>query len=549
MDVQSAANLNIPEGSVRNIHDKDKRLLWSAVGYNVRYDGDTTQQTYTGKNLIDFKLSNLNERNTSVTENNGIFTMTATSTNLPRVTISTTSSLVVGNTYTLSAYIRARSVTDGYTYMRMRETVSGGDWIPSAPSQQSISVSSDFVKYSLTFTATVSNPAIWFYLSSLASQTILADIDVKDVQIEAGSTATSYEPYVGGIPAPNPDYPQDVNVVKGVQDVKVTGKNLVCVNNSGSNHGITYTANGDGSLTMSGLSDGVSSYKITEVADYMHLKAGQVYTVSANNSVTNNDVTIRLTRSNGTVFNYGVKLNEINKTFTFTSSTDAEVSVEMRVPSGINLSSGFIVKPQVELGNQSTTWELYQGQTFLVDLGSIELCKIGDYQDYIYKSGDGWYVHKEIEKSELGNLTWGHANTNQTGIYRKITNSLQSVIKPSAINIIFSGVCSHFIAVRADSAGTYGANQGISVNTSGSLLIYYDVYNTNLNSDDAAFSTWLQNNDVTLYYALATPTDTKITDNTLISQLDAIHDWLTRYDYYGNVTGNLPMIINRTGLT
>lgn len=39
-----------------------------------------------------------------------------------------------------------------------------------------------------------------------------------------------------------------------------------------------------------------------------------------------------------------------------------------------------------------------QSQSLTVDLGSIELCKIGSYQDYIYKSGGDWYVHKEIGK-------------------------------------------------------------------------------------------------------------------------------------------------------
>ena len=44
--------------------------------------------------------------------------------------------------------------------------------------------------------------------------------------IEKGSTATDYEPYVGGIPSPNPEYPQEIkSVVKPV--VKVCGKNLL----------------------------------------------------------------------------------------------------------------------------------------------------------------------------------------------------------------------------------------------------------------------------------------------------------------------------------
>lgn len=45
------------------------------------------------------------------------------------------------------------------------------------------------------------------------------------IQIEKGSTATSYEPYVGGQPSPSPDYPQDIKSVVN-PTVKVCGKNL-----------------------------------------------------------------------------------------------------------------------------------------------------------------------------------------------------------------------------------------------------------------------------------------------------------------------------------
>ena len=46
------------------------------------------------------------------------------------------------------------------------------------------------------------------------------------IQIEKGSEATSYEPYVGGQPSPSPDYPQEIKrVVNPV--VKVCGKNLL----------------------------------------------------------------------------------------------------------------------------------------------------------------------------------------------------------------------------------------------------------------------------------------------------------------------------------
>lgn len=38
-----------------------------------------------------------------------------------------------------------------------------------------------------------------------------------DVMLELGSTATEYEPYCGGIPSPNPDYPQPIESIKSVE--------------------------------------------------------------------------------------------------------------------------------------------------------------------------------------------------------------------------------------------------------------------------------------------------------------------------------------------
>ena len=45
------------------------------------------------------------------------------------------------------------------------------------------------------------------------------------IQIEKGSTATSYEPYVGGQPSPSPDYPQEIKSVVNPK-VVVYGKNI-----------------------------------------------------------------------------------------------------------------------------------------------------------------------------------------------------------------------------------------------------------------------------------------------------------------------------------
>lgn len=52
-------------------------------------------------------------------------------------------------------------------------------------------------------------------------------IDLNTFMVEEGSTATSYEPYCGGIPAPNPGFPIPIKNVTGNANVKIQNRNLV----------------------------------------------------------------------------------------------------------------------------------------------------------------------------------------------------------------------------------------------------------------------------------------------------------------------------------
>lgn len=49
---------------------------------------------------------------------------------------------------------------------------------------------------------------------------------VENAQIENGTNLKSYEPYCGGIPSPNPSFPQDIYNVTGNNNVKIQNKNL-----------------------------------------------------------------------------------------------------------------------------------------------------------------------------------------------------------------------------------------------------------------------------------------------------------------------------------
>lgn len=78
-----------------------------------------------------------------------------------------------------------------------------------------------------THTVTLTEPAImsWsVYRNKNYTQNIPAETIY--IQIEEGSTATAYEPYTGGIPSPNPEYPQALESVGESLIVTMEGTNV-----------------------------------------------------------------------------------------------------------------------------------------------------------------------------------------------------------------------------------------------------------------------------------------------------------------------------------
>lgn len=175
---------------------------------------------------------------------------------------------------------------------------------------------------------------------------------------------------------------------------------------------------------------------------------------------------------------------------------------------------------------------------FTLELGSTELCKIGNYQDYIYKSGDDWYLHKEIGKVVLKGTEGWNYNSGTAVFY--------------ASNVVgyntngFIPFSDYFVGQNITSYGQLSDN-GVAFlksTTNNRLVIKY----TSLGTNASAIQTWLSNHNTTVYYVPATPTDTQITDSTLISQLEAVHQFLIRYGYNATVSGNLPLMIDKTNL-
>jgi len=348
-----------------------------------------------------------------------------------------------------------------------------------------------------------------------------SNLPIKSFEL-GGNTYQATTSIAGGdeYDSPSPDHPQPVQVVTGDNTLKVVGKNLFDKNNANWTKAFLKT-NG------AGQTGSAADYALMPSGYYM-VKPNTTYYLSFEYGTSTNNVQQVL------VSEYDINKTHIQRTnikgisLTTHSNTaylrisfynfmndDAFVSTDKTNPDLV------IKNIQLEVGSTATTYEPYTSQTQLISLGDIELAKIGDYQDRIYKSGDKWYLEKYTGKETLnGDNSWsisaitGTVNTIRFRNYYGITSVVNNL-----------SLCDKFINRTADmEAGDYeciliSGRSYISINKSRMTGWSDDL--TNSEKIDL-FKTWLTTNNVLYYYALATPTTTEITDTTLIGQLENV---------------------------
>ena len=203
-----------------------------------------------------------------------------------------------------------------------------------------------------TYDFTDFNYIIVTYYSSnddtLSEQEIL-----NSIQIEEGSTATEYEPYVGGYASPNIDYPQKFYNLTGDVEVKVENKNLF--NKTTATQNALLNVSGQ-IVSQPGVSD-----ENGFISDYIFLKAGVNY-------------------YNNTRGYSNAGFYDLNKTFIerTTLNQSAIVTVLNDCYVRLNGKMGYLDTFQFEKGLTATPYTPHQDQTFTFPLGT-EKMYLGDY--------------------------------------------------------------------------------------------------------------------------------------------------------------------------
>lgn len=475
---------------------------------SVQLDGDTKQNTLSGKNLL-----NPSPYSTGGFYNQNVGTQ-LTNTFDAGITVSTTGNKtsIVGTVSYKGAVFVSTPLTVGQTYR-----FSGGASIDIENQHRATRYMLDSTftvtrklgnttsGSSATYDSTVTPEAGEVYFAVYEGVNSRGDnptftLECTDFQLEAGATKTDWEQYVGGVPSPNPNYPQDINVVTGDQTVLTTGKNWLSNTEndwsfSTANNMINQTA---GRYAQWGKIDGGKTYTMSRKA----VGSSTYWIVAFTTSVPDvNTIAIGWARP-----------TDYNVTeYSFETPAEAKYAV-------VFYGSGLSEEGQLELGSTATAYEPYRSQSYTIELGATELCKIGTYQDYIYKSNGNWYKHAAISKKVYdGTEPWSVVTWSETewGFYKNVPGAYQ-VSVASEVGPIISNYFS------ANSLG----------NMSAAGRVYYGVGLSRLNpqiviknkdcADTTAFQTWLSSHNTTVYYALATPTDTQITNTGLITQLEAL---------------------------
>ena len=484
---------------------------------------------------------------------------------------------------------------------------------------------------SITITTTQDTTRFRIYLEGMNTSTSYS-IKNLQIQLEQGSTATSYEPYVGGTASPNPSYPQNVNVVSGDNEINICGKNWLfsdfdnwesgeynasgvkqtntirvrtkelvlvrpnttyyfnCTSTNDSLIAREYDKNKNFIKSDGGLLNGAT---ITTSSNCYYLGIS----LYSNTSQARSYEIYQTLFENETIRPFICLNSATNKTYepyigssyplylgvenswkssqaiqgTFDNNTalaskrivwfDKEVSNGETMTIICNNSNLRFAVSRTTMNTQSSSNTQAQNSgwqtgTYTITFNSngyacltisktddsavaisslsdsdftityngnhisntpIELCKIGTYQDYIYKENGSWYLHKEIGKVVLdGSEDWLiRTDVVQTGYtcFRNGSYVINSRYTDSNITNVY---CNYFV-VLAQYTGQ-PMIRIINVTEYGETIMFP----SSIASTEANFKAWLSSHNTILYYVLPTPTDTEITDTNLIEQLESL---------------------------
>lgn len=508
MDMQDVSNLVIPEGAVRTIHGSDRKMLWGKVAYDTEYKGDSNQNgTPTPENPVQINVAT-GAQIFTINSKNLIDLVPATNTSPSK-----TQSISISTTYdsTLGRDVVLTSGTSTYPY------------------------------FGFTFPKRLQSGKYYAFQITYRSE------------ITTSGTVTDDDKNFRFYPGKNNKYTESATVATGmIKDESGNNQYRLYYSESWITRCIRFYADPTVYATESdpayytgfsisyvprGISGNVTSKKLL-VADIQVYEITQAEWDATNYNPTSYDAYQVKTcevdvSSRNLLTNFGPSGTSGGITHSW---NNAEVTL-----SGLSTSTWSNISNQLNVIVPAGTYTFSITPSSSLFRTKIRISYGGTNHDQPIQKGSSSYTFTLPEESKLG-LLFIDNFSNNTDISGSYKIQLEKGDSPTQYMPYYNNELSR-VNTAVDKIYKNGDNWWIRKET-GKIASY----NGESVITDYISTTGQLTTGATIYYALSTPTDTQITDSPLIAQLDAVHEWLTRYGYNATVTGNLPIIIDRANL-
>ena len=488
----------------------------------IEMSGNTYQKTTTGKNLFnkygDFTYGNTNYKTSLNVQGQIVSTSNFYNNRSAGILIN-----VNQNTdYTISGKIVSADGTGGNNVLIQILNTSG----QSIQLEKWASTITKPFDFNFTFNSG-GNSQIWVSFNGSNSGTAGNTNTIFDnIQMEQGTTATTYEPFTNGA-SPNPSYPQNIEVVTGQNDIAISGKNLF---NPTYEVETQYTTNGNVSTNYYTLNNSAISIARSNAQwgryffNKLYLKSG-TYTLSFTPTLSGSDKRINYSVRNldtqtDLVVNQKMGITDGTRTnISFTLNNDQTVSFSLQ-PTVNDSGTLELTNVQLEKSSTATTYEPYAKNIYPINLGNIELCKIDNYQDRIYKKNDKWYLEKQIGKVVLDENSGIGGGTDLGSVYRFTLTGLNQFLFTNTTNTAYCNILSTIDTRFNADVESYYLAEGVLVFKINKSVIDSKTGTTIIEK----CNNYLSNQNLLFVCRLTTPSTTEITDSTLVSQLNALYN-------------------------
>ena len=208
----------------------------------------------------------------------------------------------------------------------------------------------------------------------------------------------TYEPYTGGIPGPNPEYPIPIESASGNAELNVRSKNLLR-NTIGTYtvEGITYEERSDGSITINGTATGVSRYTMDFGNEIPYYERDLIASLEGGNG--NVKMAIGFWYVNGTAKDTLTLVSQNEQTFQYPSEA-YQTRTYLVVAQGTTISN-LTVYPMIRLAEvDSSEFDKFREKSVSLSVPSANMrsikARFNHQANYVDKDGTYW-ITDEID--------------------------------------------------------------------------------------------------------------------------------------------------------